>query len=370
MATRNLFIRLIADCIYFLRYRTIRSGNARFIVFTGTSGKTLARSATAYALRKAGYRVIFPPYGYTNELGIVLAALGIESVRLFSFAGLARALTGRPPKGAYICVEAGADWYPDIPWFVRRFTPYGICITDVATAEWARPLAAIWDEKKELIRHISPDGFVCFSTRNPSLPELRSMKVPQEQRKEFTAEDNEFSSPLAAYMPYREAFGCAIACLECIDTKASLPKDFFSAYRGVPERFSLSVLRSGATVIADTYKAIPQCTEYVLDLARSLPAKKRIVVISEMRPLWRNERLHYEHLASLLQSFDATYFIGPQNLGLFLAELLPNLRVINGESQYPQIAKDILAEAGPGTTIVVKGAGRYRLLELVSLLER
>ncbi len=369
MATRNILIRLIANCIYFLRYRTIRASGSRFIVFTGTSGKTLARSATTYALRKAGCSVISPPYGYTNELGIVLAALGIESLHLFSLKGVAQALTSCPPQGAYICVEVGADWYPDIPWFVKRFAPWGVCVTDVVADEWTRPRAAIWNEKRELIKHIPADGFLCYSKHNTSLDELRSFKISNEQRREFYSSEHVSSSRLADLLPYAEAFGCAVSCLQIIDKSVSIQEDFFDGYTPVAERLSISSLSNGAMLVADTYKAIPQCTEYVVKLALSLPAKHRIAVMSEMRPLWRNMREHYVRVASLLKSFDRVYFVGPQQVVAILLESLPGLQVIENESEYANVAEDILADSGSESLVVVKGAGRYHLARLVSKLK-
>jgi UDP-N-acetylmuramyl pentapeptide synthase len=322
----------------------------------------MARSATTYALRKAGYNVVSPPYGYTNELGIVLAALGIESLRLFSFRGLAQVLTARPPQDAYVCVEVGADWYPDIPWFVKRFAPWGVCVTDVAAEEWTRPHSVIWNEKRELVRHIVPDGFLCYSKNNTSVNMLRSFEISSQQRKEFTPEAGDL-------MPYAEAFGCALACLQVINKDFLFKESFFADYKPVTERLSLSSLRSGATLIADTYKAIPQCTEYILGLALSLPAKHKVAVISEMRPLWRNKREHYGHLASLLQSFDTVYFIGPVEIEGLLRELLPDLQVIQSESEYSEIAESILVHSGSDSVVVVKGAGRYHLAQMVSKLK-
>jgi hypothetical protein len=176
---RNILIRLIADCIYLIHRGAFLATPPRFIVFTGTSGKTLARFATTHALRSAGATVVSPPLGYTNELGLVLAAIGIESVRLTSLAGVRSILRARPDSSAYICIELGADWRYDIPWFLNRFTPHGVCITTTTKTEWTRELGDIWADKQLLVRQIPPGGFVCWSSKNESADVVRTLQIPE-----------------------------------------------------------------------------------------------------------------------------------------------------------------------------------------------
>lgn len=382
MSIRNIFIRLIANVIYFLRKQTLLIGHARFVVFTGTSGKTLARSSTAYALRKTGHTVISPPYGYTNELGIVLAALGVESTKLFSLSGLRSVFFGKLHHETYVCVELGADWYPDTNWFLKRFKPFGICLTNTTKDEWVRPLSVIWEEKKHLVENISSYGFVCFSSHNESSKKIRelllSSSVPVGEftvtEKDATTckysvnnNNTQFNSSYTALFPYREAFGTALSCLYALGIKIT-SEGFFSEYIPVKDRLLITRLASGATLMADTYKAIPQCAEYVLQLARSRSEENKIVVFSEMRPVWKNKEKHYNHVASLLKDFSQVYFIGPTDIAELLSKQLPNLFIIKNSQEYTDLAKKITSNTGPETLYVVKGSAHYQLSELVTLL--
>lgn len=382
MPIRNIFIRLTANFIYLLRKKTLTTSNVRFLVFTGTSGKTLARSATTYALRKTGYTVVSPPYGYTNELGIVLAALGIESIKLFSFSGLHRIFFEKPRSETYACIELGADWYPDTNWFLKHFKPYGVCLTNTTDVEWVRSLSIIWKEKNLLIKSVSPSGFVCFSAQNESYEKMKGIcSLSLVTHHEFVTSSKDvnyfvysinnhavqFHSPYADLFPYMEAFGAALTCLHALKTDVS-SKDFFSEYKPVVDRLFIQELPSGATLIADTYKAIPQCTEYVLQLAGAMQKKRKIAVLSEMRPVWKNKEQHYAHIALLVKNFNEVYFIGPPDSTKILSGHLANLQIIEHESHYKDLVKKITAHADVETVFVIKGAGYYHFSELVTML--
>lgn len=382
MPIRNIFIRLTANFIYLLRKKTLTTSNVRFLVFTGTSGKTLARSATTYALRKTGYTVVSPPYGYTNELGIVLAALGIESIKLFSFSGLHRIFFEKPCSETYACIELGADWYPDTNWFLKHFKPYGVCLTNITKEEWVRSLSVIWKEKDLLIKNVSFHGFVCFSSQNDSFDKIKGIDyLATFPFHEFTVSckdinhfvysinnsNMDFYSSFANLLPYREAFGAALTCLRALEISIS-SEDFFSGYKPVTDRLLMTELASGATLLADTYKAVPQCTEYVLHLARSIPKEKKIVILSEMRPIWKNKEHHYNQLVPLLKDFTQVYFVGPPDVAELLSSQLPNLQIIENENQYKDLVKKITVNSNAETLYVVKGAGYYHLSGLVSIL--
>lgn len=381
MPIRNILIRLTANFIYLLRRKTLRTSNARLLVFTGTSGKTLARNATAYALRKTGHKVVSPPYGYTNELGIVLAVLGIESIKLFSFSGIRRILFEKVHDETYICIELGADWYPDTDWFLEHFEPFGVCLTNISKEEWVRSLSIIWKEKYFLIKNISSQGFMCCSYYNDSIKKIKNIvptislyevTVSQEKIDSFVysivgSKKMKYNSSFGGMFPYREAFGAALTCLYSLGVTIS-SEDFFSEYQPVAGRLSVIRLDSGATLIADTYKAIPQCTEYVLKLAMLMQKEKKIIILSEMRPIWKNKEYHYNQIALLLKSFTEVYFIGPQDIAKLLSAKLSNLYIIESEDKYEDLVKKITLNSNSETLFVIKGAGYYHFSDVVSLL--
>ena len=378
------FIRFVAGAIYVLRLRTLQQSDVRFLVFTGTSGKTLARSVTAYALRRAGHIVVSPPFGYTNELGIVLAALGIESTRLFSWSGIWTLFTSQPPVGAFICIELGADFRDDTRWFLERFKPFGIIITNLSREAWARLPAEAWGDKERLFDAVPSNGFVCWSAQNESIGTIRNhfLAVRDFRSREIVCDpwksgegvvykiengDRMFGAPFVLSLPYVDAFGLALACLQLID---ALPArgDFFSAFTPPPGRLSMQRIPSGPLLVHDTYKSVPQCMCFVLTTAAEIPAQKRIAVVSSMHPLLIDQDAHYQKMADILRAFDTVYYIGPRRIQSFLQKSIPTLRAVRDASEYSAIARTILSDIDERSVIVVKGAGRYRLDTLVELL--
>ena len=363
MSFRNFLIRLAASTLYVLRRQTLRSGSTHMVVFTGTSGKTLARTAASYALTKAGKTVVSPPYGYTNELGIVLAALGIKrSVRLHSPTDLYHILTARPIKDSYVLIEIGADWRTDTLWLTKRFVLRGVCIADIACAEWVRSHAEIISDKKKLAGALTPDGFVCWNSTNPSTREL-AVAIPSGTAFAATAHEktiNYASFDFAVSVPpaiYASAIGLATECLCSLGLCDALTNDYFLAYTPPSDRFSITTLPKGAALITDTYKSVPHCMERVLSFALSIPAKRRVAIVTPMHPVVLNTEQHYQKMGSLLSSFETVYLAG------FTPLLVERLGLTKEYTQIEplDLARILNLEDATGSVIVVKAAGRYGL---------
>lgn len=374
MSFRDTLIRLAAGSIFFLRWHACRRGDVRILAFSGTSGKTLARLATAHALREAGETVISLPYGYTNELGIILAILGIEEpIRLHSLAGIRRVLTAHAPPNAYVCVEVGADWRKDVRWFTHRFRPYGLFLTALDTHEWARPLSHILGDKSELIRSVVDGGTIILSRDNPSLTVLKSL-ITENRREHALSEfhiagdtvhinhgDAVISYPLlqGSEIPaHFEAFGHALAFTAAVPGIGHSSEPF-ADYAPPESRIAVTKLAGEMTLISDIYKAVPHCVHATLQYALSQPATQRIAVISAMHPLDMNAQAHYRRIAVELARFEHSYFVGPEQDFMYLQAANPRIKRIH-EDSYQHLATEIQGIGSLHTQIVLKGAARYR----------
>ncbi|MEA2701789.1 MAG: UDP-N-acetylmuramoyl-tripeptide--D-alanyl-D-alanine ligase [Candidatus Parcubacteria bacterium] len=379
MSFRNALIRIAADVIFLVRKGSCTRNDLKILVFSGTAGKTLARLAVRHALSQSGRTVIALPYGYTNELGIVLALLGIEEpIRLHSLRGLFRVLTGTAPKDAYVCIELGADWRSDTTWFTDRLAPHMVFLTDLDTVEWARPLRDILEDKGRLLAALSPEGPVILGRANPSLATLRSLartSASDVRLVEFDFSDREVEilegdSTRAVFRPrhgsfipaHREALGHAITCLLILTNGTGGAQEVIDTYEPPSDRIRVS-LQGGITVVSDTYKAVPYCVRSTLQYALSLPARRRIVVLSAMHPLLLDVQGHYARIAELLQDFDELYFVGPERAFGFLRAHEPRLQRVR-PSGYAALAEKIRMSAVQGTQVTIKAAGRYRLAPL------
>jgi UDP-N-acetylmuramyl pentapeptide synthase len=275
----------------------------------------------------------------------------------------------------------------------------------MSTRQWVREVESIWNDKKRLMSSVQPGGLVCWSAENESVDTIRaycarkdSLDAVHSLEYRVTADSgagtgagkgllkyeglgtHDISSRYAHLMPYREAFGAAIACLECVvgaqQKIQSIEKDIVADYEPPRERFAeyfLDIGANGARLIADTYKAIPHCVNFVCDYALSLPAQRRIVCISAMHPLWVNSEGWYRDIAKKLSRFDEVYFIGPEvhynmvKAHMSASHTAPFITHIN-ENDYDRVAKSLREQANRGTVIVVKAAGRYHADRLVSMI--
>lgn len=362
MPFRNALIRIAASALYALRRDALIRPDIRLLAFSGTAGKTLALSATKHALQKTGRTAVSLPYGYTNELGIVLAMLGIEEpVRLHTPSGIRRILTSEAPRDAFVLVEVGADWREDARWFARRFHPSAIFLTALDPIAWARPIPDILADKAALIRVLAPGGYVVLSRSNPSFEALRALLS---SRADITV--LEFSPEPDTMSAHAEAEGHAAAYAGVLgDASARM----FEGYEPPAERVSVRTYPEERTIVSDTYKAVPYCARSVLDCALALPAEKHILVISAMHPLRLSIREHYADLAERSARFDACYFVGPENVFAMLRAKNPGIQRITAASGYRNLARDIAKHSPPGTLVAVKGAGRYGLGSLVQELD-
>jgi UDP-N-acetylmuramyl pentapeptide synthase len=350
MSFQQIIIRAIANAIYLLRRRAIRQAPIRWVVCTGTSGKTLTRQFIAHALRKTGHAVVSPQLGYTNELGIILAALGIERVSLTTWQGIRTVFTSSLSQQTFVCIELGADFYKDISWFLKRFTPFAVCITSVAPTTWARDRAVIATEREHLIQAITPDGFAIFGGSVSGT----LLSYPFILRRQL-------------FEPHIRALNCTVRCMEQLNLRHHFTPTFYEDFIFSSDRLDVAKMRSETTIIADTYKAIPYCTNWFLDMAVRHTAKKKFLIISELRPLWKNADQFYADIAAQFKHFDRIYFIGPQKIYAFLAAHDSRVQHID-VSSFQTVAAEIASNAGSDDAVFIKGSFVYKLDELKQLL--
>lgn len=127
-------------------------------------------------------------------------------------------------------------------------------------------------------------------------------------------------------------------------------------------------------VLDDTYNSSPIAVEEAINLMKDLPARRRIVVLGEMRELGiYSEKLH-RHIAQKLYSErvdlvmlgggDAR-FIGDELIRLGMP---PEKVLVNQSNQ--QIVSSILKIAGKGDIILVKGSHAIRMDEIVGRISK
>lgn len=125
----------------------------------------------------------------------------------------------------------------------------------------------------------------------------------------------------------------------------------------------------GFYVLDDTYNSSPIAVEAALDVLCELPARRRIVVLGEMKELGKfSEKLHRQIAERLYKERVDLVFLGGGEVEFIYDELLklgflPE-RMEKGLSNSQMVSK-ILKNAGKGDVVLVKGSRALRLEEVV-----
>jgi len=74
----------------------------------------------AFTLKSLGLLVHSNNAGYSNELGIIISAIGFTNFSPKSLPDWFKLLSKKIEPNQFICIELGADFYPDIGWFLKN----------------------------------------------------------------------------------------------------------------------------------------------------------------------------------------------------------------------------------------------------------
>jgi UDP-N-acetylmuramyl pentapeptide synthase len=102
-------------------------------------------------------------------------------------------------------------------------------------------------------------------------------------------------------------------------------------------------------------------------MAKMIKAKKKILVLTEMRPLTFNVEGFYNELGKASTFADHVYFLGPLKYFELLQKNNSKIKYIK-IAEYPIVAEEILQNSNSGDVILLKGSFRYRLEDLRKLL--
>lgn len=364
MHIKQKIIRGIANLIFSTKKAEFAHTRLTFLVFTGTAGKTTTRDAVVYALKKLNIPVYSNHVGYTNELGVILSTLGYTTFSFKNPRAIFALFRKKVRQEGFICIELGADFYEDIHWFLKKFTPFAVFVSGVATESWSRDVEKINGERSSLIRSIPASGFVFYNKDDKSSRELVEKNSSVAEKVPYLPIDfNRF-----VFEPQMNAVRATRAFLQKVfPHHASKTADLFADYQFSHNRLQFHRAQNGATILEDSYKATPLCTEWFLRTSLKNPAHKRILVVTEMRPLTIQREHFYSALGALTKEFDICYFVGPKKYFDILKIKNPTAKLLDPKN-YTEAAQEILRSSGPDDCIFLKGSFRYHLDSLRSLL--
>lgn len=130
----------------------------------------------------------------------------------------------------------------------------------------------------------------------------------------------------------------------------------------------------GSVILDDTYNSSPAAVEASIDALMQIPARRRIVVLGEMRELGLySEKLHRQVARYLYKEKVDLVFLGGGETQ-FIADELKSLGFLDERLEYnlanSQIVQKLLKTLGKGDVCLIKGSRAVRLDEVVKRVTR
>ncbi len=166
------------------------------------------------------------------------------------------------------------------------------------------------------------------------------------------------------------AASLGIACgIPLINIKKGL-----EAVVGLDHRMQVFAGFNGSTIIDDTYNSSPAAVEEAIETLNAIPARRRIVVLGEMRELGEySEKLHRQIASKIYKEKIDLVLTGGGDAN-FIADELLKLGFIPERLyaglQNPEIASKLLKVVSRGDVILVKGSRATRLDEVVKRITK
>lgn len=353
--------RLLAWCITTVRTLHQSDIRPRFVVCTGTSGKTLNRYAIATLLKHTNVPCVSPPQGYTNELGVLLAAVGLETASLWSWRTW-RSLLFQPYVEDWVCIELGADFRADIPWFLKYFSPTVVVCTAEDARDWYPHSARTRIERRTLFASVPDTGFCILSEsvqQTVIRPDYALHTVPV---RPFIQLDSTVTfGPRLTALDVARVFGSH--CQEILSPPLTIDAVAWPAHR-----LTVTTLRTGALLIADTYKSVPLCTNRFVRAAAQVGAAQRILVLGEPYPTLADPQMFAQELATHTKDYTYVILVCTRAFKDAVAPILHTHAWYGPHIEASTVAQALLTQAHEGDVIVLKGAKEHGFAKLEDVL--
>jgi UDP-N-acetylmuramoyl-tripeptide--D-alanyl-D-alanine ligase len=386
--------------------REISEANLKFLVFTGTSGKTTMKDTVYTTLYGLNIPVSRSVHGYNNELGIILTIMGMQDFSIKNPKGWFRLLNKKVIKNRFICIELGADFYKDIEWFLKKFSPYGVFISSSYSSSWSRDIFEVEKDRKRIFKATVSNGFIAYNSddvtiqklvkesdskahlipfsltqkregsvfvefwKNPFkvLPVNEAVHVSDMLTVNVYGKEYDVNLPRATFEPQVYGILASYACMYHISEASSEEvSQIMTDYQFSENRLQIYVAKNGAVIIEDSYKATPLCTSWYLDMSSKIIARRKVLVITEMRPLTFDIRNYYKEVARQSLFADSFFFLGSHKMFKTLHDNNKRSKEVFVDG-YQVLSKNLLESTEAGDVILLKGSFRYNLSRLRSML--
>lgn len=352
-----------------------------FIGITGSVGKTTTKEACLSVLLQK-----FKTIASRDNLDPILnIPITIFKVR---------------PSIKKVILEMGVEYTEEMDFYLSMVRPATGIVTRISFAhsQFLGDINGILQEKEKLVRQLPKEGFAILNWDDLNVRKLAkdtdaqvifygtnfenchvwasNIRVENNLTRfelNYGVERVEVSLKLIGRHFVYAALAAAALGLCCGLTLISIKKGLEKMIPS-PHRLQLLEGLEGWFVLDDTYNSSPVALEEALNVLSELPARRRIIVLGEMKELGvYSESLHRQLAQKIYKDRVDMVFLGGGDVKFIAEELLklgfPQERLDINLSNSQMVSK-ILKSAGKGDLILIKGSRAVKLDEVVARVTR
>lgn len=394
---------IVSEYLYILKKAELKKDFLKFLVFTGTAGKTISRQFVFQLLKNFHFDAESQPQGYTNKIGIILSALSFEKFSFKKFSYWQKFYKAKINKKKFILIELGADFRNDINWFLKKWKPFAVFLTALSEEPWIRDIKEIVEEKIKLLHSVFSEGFIFFNddcqiinnlikknqfpvkpigisiykqsdvfvkgwTKNLyNLPPKEIFQNKEKLTLNVFGEEIFFEFPFCIFEPQIYAICFGIAFLKKIlenKIRNIRLKEILAKNLSFPaHRLEVSRAKNGALIIDDSYKCIPYCLNYCVEMAKKIKANKKILFLADFYPMPPNPENFLEYFSSKFKIFEKIYFWGKEkNYSFLKGKGLPVFKI--KKENLSEIVNSIIALTSNNDLLLLKGTQNSPIFNL------
>lgn len=355
--------------------------HSRFIGITGSVGKTTTKEACL--------AVVSQKFKTIASFGNLDPILNIPMTLLKMKPGVKKAI-----------FEMGIEYPGEMDFYLSMVKPATGIVTRISFthSQFLGSLEEIVKEKGKLIRQLPKDGFAILNWDDINVRKLAKETEAQviyfgtnpKECHVWASDikiDNNLTSFEINYGVERVEVTWKLlgrhfvyAAMAAASLGISLGLSLINIKKGLervepaPHRLQLLEGLNGWLVLDDTYNSSPVALEEALDVLNELPARRRILVLGEMRELGSySEGLHRQIAQNIYKDKIDLVFVGGGDAVFIADELLklgfPPERVESNLSN-SQIVSKVIRVLGNGDLVLIKGSRAVKLDEVVSRITR
>lgn len=297
-------------------------------------------------------------------------------------------------------LEMGVEYRGEMNFYISLVRPKTVIVTRIfyAHSEYLGGIDEILEEKGKLIEQLPDDGVAILNW-----DDLNCRKLAQKTKSEvvYFGKDQKNCSVWASNIRIENS-GTTFELnygVERVEVKykllgehqicSALAAASLGIVEGVPlikikraleniptveHRMQLLTGPNGSIILDDTYNASPVAVEAAIDTLLKIPARRRIIVLGEMRELGPySENLHREIARKIYKEKLDLVFLGTGDAQIVADELLKLGLIeerVEANLQNPQIVSKLLKVLMKGDVCLIKGSRAIRLDEVVKRISK